>query len=124
MSDFLSSTIALLSGIFGVEQKKAEKTAKELATEKNEIYFVANMNGFDTNDPLAGFFEFEWNDEAIKQLRILGFQGKTDEQIIDNYFTHICKSVAMELYENQQSDPQNRISAERTELDNGRAEYK
>jgi len=50
-----------------------------------------------------------------------GYQGKTDQDIVDNWFRSVCQNVVMENYEQEQADPDNRPS-NRRDLGNGRTE--
>jgi hypothetical protein len=36
----------------------------------------------------------------------------TDSQIVDRWFQTVCRNVALELYEQQQADPDNRYKAD------------
>jgi hypothetical protein len=45
-----------------------------------------------------GFFEIDWNDEFVVQLKQAGygFDGDPDEEIVDRWFRELCKNVASE----------------------------
>jgi len=38
------------------------------------------------------YFEFDWNAQWIEFLRINGYIGHTDEQIVDDWFADVCRS--------------------------------
>lgn len=82
--------------------KKVTKTAKELATERGEAYFnIVSMN-IDPNDINAGSFEFDWNDKMVADLIRHGYQmdpKDTDADIVDRWFTAVCRNVVLETYE-------------------------
>ena len=48
----------------------------------------------------------------------------TDREIVDRWFTDVCRTVVLEMYEQQQADPENRdLRTVRTrDLGNGRTE--
>jgi hypothetical protein len=99
------------------------KTDKQIATDKGEPW--VNVVGFDLDkqNPSQGAFELDWNIHFVNQLRKEGFPGKTDEDVVDNWFQSVCKNVALETWENYQSDPENRF-VEKTKIDKNRTEVK
>ena len=40
----------------------------------------------DPNDPSNGSFELDWNDIFVARLIKAGYQGRTDQDIVDNWF--------------------------------------
>ena len=84
------------------------KTECEVATLEKRPY--VGVVGLDVNYeiPLDGSFELEWNSYFIDELKKVGFQGKTDEQIIDQWFTALCKTIVNENWEQSQADPDKR----------------
>lgn len=82
--------------------RRPEKTAKELATERGEAYFNITRMEIDPNDINAGSFEFDWNDKMIADLIRHGYQmdpKDTDADIVDRWFTAVCRNVVLETYE-------------------------
>ena len=111
------------------EAKKAEeatkkvKSAKEIATEKGEPYVTILSMDIDPADPSNGAFELDWNDKFLANLVRAGYQGKTDADIVDNWFKAVCRNVVLEAWEQEQADPEKR-SSNRTDLGNGRTEVR
>ena len=107
------------------EKKAAEEAKKSdpkaLATAAGEPWVqVLNMD-IDPENPGAGAFELDWNDIFVARLIKSGYQGKTDQDIVDNWFQDVCRNVVMETYQQEQADPANRPS-NRRDLGNGRTE--
>ena len=75
----------------------------------------------DPVDPGMGAFELDWNDKFVANLIRAGYQGKTDADIVDNWFQTVCRNVILETYEQEQADPEKRTS-NRRDLGNGRTE--
>ena len=75
----------------------------------------------DKDNPGAGSFELDWNDKFVANLIRAGYQCKTDQDIVDNWFRSICQNVVLENYEQEQADPEKRAS-NRKDLGNGRTE--
>lgn len=50
---------------------------------------------FDLNEGVDGvYFEFDWNDFWITFLRLNGYTGESEQQVVDNWFTDVCRSQA------------------------------
>ena len=43
-----------------------------------------------------GFFELDWNEYFVLQLRSAGYTGETDEAIVDKWFQELCRGVGAE----------------------------
>lgn len=101
-----------IKGLFGIEDKpviveepvvapkvpraKKQKTAKEIATEKKEPW-VAVMDTHVNKDNIRnGFFELDWNEYFVLQLRTNGYQGETDEAVVDLWFQDLCRNIGSE----------------------------
>ena len=119
----------LINKLFGtkpepavIKEQKTKRTPKELATEAGEPW--VEVLGIDINkdNPGQGSFELDWNDKFVANLVRAGYQGKTDQDIVDNWFRSVCQNVVMENYEQEQADPDNRPSDRRRDLGNGRTE--
>jgi hypothetical protein len=105
------------------KKETVKKSAKEVATEKREPYVEIISINIDGTDPGQGSFELDWNDIFVARLVKAGYQGKTDQDIVDNWFKTVCRNVAIETYEQDQADPTNRTpEANRRDLGNGRTE--
>ena len=86
-------------------------SAKEEATAKGEPYINILKVDVDPNDINNGSFELDWNDKFVINLIKAGYKMKpddTDAAIVDRWFTQVCRNVVLEMYEQQQADPDNR----------------
>ena len=103
---------------------------KELATKNNEPYIAILKVELDPNNINNGSFELDWNDKFLLNLIKAGFKMKetdTDSIIIDRWFQTVCRNIALELYEQQQADPDMRgmnelRNIQSRDLGNGRSE--
>ena len=88
------------------EKKAPVKTAKEIATEKGEAYInIVNMD-VDPANISAGAFELDWNDKFIADLVRHGYMmdpKDTDSDIVDRWFTAVCRNVVLETWEQEQA---------------------
>ena len=107
-------------------EAKADKvkvlSAKDEATAKGQPWVEVLGIEVDEADPGQGAFELDWNDVFITRLVRAGFQGKTDQDLVDNWFKAVCRNVVTETYEQDQADPEKRAESRRRDLGNGRTE--
>lgn len=94
---------------------------KEKATLAGEPYISVISVDIDPDNPGNGAFEMDWNDVFVARLIKAGYPGKTDQDIVDNWFKTLCRNVIAETYEQSQADPEVRAS-NRRDLGNGRTE--
>lgn len=100
-------------------QAKLEKE-KAAATEAGEPWVaVVNMD-VDFSDLSNGAIELDWNDSFVTRLMRFGYTGKTDADVVDQWFTDVCRHVVLETYQQEQADPTNRVR----DLGGGKREYK
>jgi hypothetical protein len=93
--------------------KKPELTPKEKATLAGEPYISILSVDLDPGDINNGSFELDWNDKFVANLIKQGYKIRaddTDAQIVDRWFQTVCRNIALEVYEQQQADPDNRES--------------
>lgn len=102
------------------EEKKNKKTAKEIATENQEPYVNIDSVSIDPANPGQGAFELDWNSFFIAKLTKAGYQGKDDEQIVDQWFQEVCRNIVLETYEQHEAQSPQRVH--RRELGDGRSE--
>ena len=118
----------LINSLFGtnpepavIKNQKTKKTPKELATDAGEPWVEVLSMDIDSNDPGNGAFELDWNDKFLSNLIRAGYQGKTDQDIVDNWFKAVCRNIIQENFEQEQADPEIRAS-NRKDLGDGRTE--
>mgnify|MGYP001350670527 CR=1 FL=1 len=82
--------------LFTRKESKSTLTDKEKATAKGEPYVkVLNVN-MEKDNPGQGYFELDWNKPFVEKLRASGYTGGTEEEIVDAWFTTLCRSVSNE----------------------------
>jgi hypothetical protein len=108
--------------IAAVAQEQA-KSAKQIATENGEPYFEILSMDINPDDINAGSFEFDWNEKMIADLVRHGYMMNpkdTDADIIDRWFTAVCRNVVLETAE-QYEAMNNRVVKTR-DVGDGRSE--
>ena len=86
--------------------KAPEKSAKQIATEKNEPYVAILNMDIDPNNLHQGAFELDWNEIFIARLVKAGYIMKptdADSDIVDRWFQNVCRHVVMETWEQDQA---------------------
>lgn len=82
--------------------KTRKKSAKDIATERGEPYIAIVSMDLDPENIHQGAFELDWNDKFVADLIRHGYQGKTDADIVDQWFQAVCRNVVLETYEKEQ----------------------
>lgn len=102
------------------EPKTETLSAKEQATKNNQpwhdIKLVTNPE-----DPRNGYYQMDWNDQHILELRKAGYTGNTDEDVIEEWIRDICRTVAMENEEILDYMARPRVQSKKN--DDGLTEY-
>jgi hypothetical protein len=78
------------------EARLSKLTPKELATEKKEPWVAVLDTHVNKENVRNGFFELDWNDYFVLQLRSAGYTGDSDEAVVDKWFQELCKNVGAE----------------------------
>ena len=87
-------------------KKVVEKTEKEIATEKGESYVNILSMEIDPENIGAGAFELDWNEKFVADLVRHGYmmdKNDTDADIVDRWFTAVCRNVVLETWEQEQA---------------------
>ena len=89
-------------------EAQAKMTPKERATAKGEPWVSVLDTHVNKDNIKNGFFELDWNDLFIVQLKQAGygFDGDPDEEIVDRWFRELASNMFME----QGLDPRNRTA--------------
>ena len=88
-----------------------ELSAKEKATQAGEPYVNVLRMEVDPANIHDGSFELDWNEIFIAKLVKTGYMKSkedTDRDIIDRWFQDVCRTIVLEMYEQQDADPTNR----------------
>jgi hypothetical protein len=100
--------------------EKESARAKAKASKAGQPYIQVLGVELDPSNPTFGAFTLDWNDIFVNELRALGFNGPTEEAVVDQWFKTVCQNVMQETYENSQAqNPGNgrrRIDKDRVEV--------
>jgi len=85
------------------EARRASLEAeKQEATERGEPWVAVLDTQVNPNDIKNGFFELDWNNEFIERLLDAGYQGETNEEIVDGWF----RTIVVQMLEEEGLDTQ------------------
>jgi hypothetical protein len=88
------------------EAPKPKKSDKDLATERGEPYVTILSMDIDPDNMQAGSFELDWNNKFVANLVRAGYQMNpkdSDADIVDRWFTAVCRNIVLETYEQEQA---------------------
>jgi hypothetical protein len=93
---------------------KNEQSAKEIATANKQPYIEVLNTHVNPENVRFGFFELDWNDYFIEQLKTSGYQGNTPEEIVDLWFQDLCRNIGSEEGVDMNRRPSGYINVNRT----------
>jgi len=105
MIDFLKKLLGINTVVHFSEPKEVPpipivkeiiKTPKEIATENKEPWVAVLDTHVNKDNIRNGFFELDWNEYFVLQLRTNGFQGDTEESVVDQWFQELCRNIGSE----------------------------
>jgi hypothetical protein len=77
-------------------ERLSKLSPKEIANEKKEPWVAVLDTHVNKENVRNGFFELDWNEYFVLQLRSAGYTGETDEAIVDKWFQELCRGVGAE----------------------------
>lgn len=80
------------------EEEIAKLTPKDRATRKKEPWVGVLDTHVNRDNIRNGFFELDWNEYFIVQLKQEGYgvEGDPDEEIVDRWFRELCANVVVD----------------------------
>jgi hypothetical protein len=80
------------------EEELAKLSPKERASAQGIPYVAVLDTHVNKENPRNGFFELDWNEQFVLQLKQAGygFDGDADEEIVDRWFRDLARSMLAE----------------------------
>ena len=80
------------------QEEKAKMDPKARATVRGEPYVAVLDTHVNKDNVRNGFFELDWNDEFVLQLKQAGygFEGDPEEEIVDRWFRDLARNMLSE----------------------------
>lgn len=80
--------------------KEAERLAKlnpkQLATDRKEPWVAVLDTHVNKDNVRNGFFELDWNEYFVLELKAAGYNGDNDEEIVGRWFSELCQNIGNE----------------------------
>ena len=104
---------------------KEHEYNKEKATLKGEPFFMVISGEYINQGGGTGQFTFEldWNDDFVIQLQEEGWEGITDDQIVNAWFDDVNRQMLEEEMGEDYKGPASVNRTRKNRLDNDRSEY-
>ena len=100
--------------------KKTFSSPKEEATYNKEAWVGVLETHVNPDNPANGFFELDWNEYFIVQLKSHGYDGPTEESIVEAWFQNLCRNIGNETGVDMEQRGSGYINVQK--LDNNRSE--
>lgn len=96
--DSLELNIAIIKLDLKYQKLNEIEADKKIATLKNEPWVGTVSSEYKLNRGTDGFtFELDWNDEFVVMLRDAGYDGLTDELVVEEWFEDVTKNELIDL---------------------------
>jgi len=96
-ADGMERDLALLKVDHQHQKIDVNEYEKRCADLKREPWVGIKDSGYDAREGVGGmYFEFDWNDAWIELLRRHGYVGNSDEQVFEQWFADLSRSVIEE----------------------------
>jgi hypothetical protein len=79
--------------ILETDRRNALEAEKDEATRLGEPWVAVLDTQINPDNIKNGFFELDWNNQFIEELLDAGYNGETNEQIVDSWF----RTIAMQI---------------------------
>ena len=89
--DSVEHKVAMLKIDYDFDKIDQNNYEKSVANLTGQPWVGIIDHGFNPEDGVNGvYFEFDWNKEWIDFLRNNGYHGKSEEEIVEQWFSHVC----------------------------------
>lgn len=105
------------------DTKKQIEKEKNGATRNNEPWVKIIDIDFDGQEFSSGAFELDWNDIFVAKLVKAGYSGKSDAQIVEQWFNNICRTIVLETYEQEMANTDFRTTTQKKNIGKGLVEF-
>lgn len=79
-----------------LEKPIGTNQSKKDATERGEPWVAVLDTKINNENVRNGFFELDWNEYFIVQLKLSGYNGTNEEEIVEKWFQDLCRNIGNE----------------------------
>ena len=76
-----------------VKEETVKLSPKEIATANKEPWVAVLDTHVNKDNIRNGFFELDWNEYFVLQLKANGYKGDSEEAVVDAWFGELCRNV-------------------------------
>jgi hypothetical protein len=103
-----------------IDKPAVAGSAKEIATAKKEPYIAVLDTHVNKDNIRNGFFELDWNEYFVLQLKEAGYKGTSEEEMVDQWFQDLCRNIGAEEGVDMERRGSGHVNV--SNIGNGRAE--
>ena len=93
MKQFIKNLFGIKDAVPIKKEESVKLSAKEIASANKEPW-VAVLDTHVNKDSIRnGFFELDWNEYFVLQLKANGYKGDSEEAVVDAWFGELCRNV-------------------------------
>jgi len=120
MKKFIKNIFGIKEPESIIKQEIVKLTPKEQATANKEPWVQVLDTHVNQDNIRNGFFELDWNEYFVLKLKEAGYQGDSEELIVDKWFGELCRNIGNESDINMNHRTAGYINV--NNLGNGKAE--
>ena len=81
-----------------IKEEEAKLSPKERANKRKEPWVAVLETHVNKDNPANGYFELDWNEYFVIQLRQAGYgyEGDPDELVVDMWFKNLARNMLSE----------------------------
>ena len=93
MKQFIKNLFGAKQPVVEVKEEIKQLTPKERATANKEPWVAVLDTHVNKDNIRNGFFELDWNEYFVLQLKANGYKGESEEAVVDAWFGELCRNV-------------------------------
>jgi len=93
MKQFIKKLLGIKDAELIKKEDPIKLSPKEIATANKEPWVTVLDTHVNKDNIRNGFFELDWNEYFVLQLRANGYKGDTEEAVVDAWFGELCRNV-------------------------------
>ena len=93
MKQFIKNLFGIKDAVPIKKEEPVKLSAKEIASANKEPWVAVLDTHVNKDNIRNGFFELDWNEYFVLQLKANGYKGDSEEAVVDAWFGELCRNV-------------------------------
>ena len=93
MKQFIKKLLGIKDAELIKKEDPIKLSPKEIATANKEPWVTVLDTHVNKDNIRNGFFELDWNEYFVLQLKANGYKGDSEEAVVDAWFGELCRNV-------------------------------